>query len=136
MPAPDDASPPSGPGDEQAGSGTHSEHEDFPWTRRIPDHPPRRNSPAYLASRKLLNKLARSITGLFYGAAPYEDHHGGGLWLKDADGWFIVRNIAGVEWSAQFAPTPPRSMSCANTPGACTTASPRQSGRLASERFG
>jgi hypothetical protein len=106
MPAPDDAGPPSHPGDEQAGSGTHTEHEDLPWTRRIPDHPPRKDSPAYVASRKLMNKLARSVTGFFYGAAPYEDHHGGGLWVKDADGWFIVRNIAGIEWSAQFCADP------------------------------
>jgi hypothetical protein len=28
------------------------------------------------------------------------------LWLKDEDGWFIVRNVAGIEWSAQFCADP------------------------------
>jgi hypothetical protein len=106
MPGPDDGNPGSGQGDDQGGSGTHTEHEHFPWTRRIPDHPPRQSSKAYVASRRLMNKLARSVTDFFYGATPYEDHHGGGLWLKDADGWFVVRNIAGVEWSAQFCADP------------------------------
>ncbi len=106
MPGPDDGSPGGGRGDDQGGSGTHTEHESLAWTRRIPDHPPRTNSKAYVASRKLMIKLARSVTDFFYGAEPYEDHHGGGLWLKDADGWFVVRNIAGVEWSAQFCADP------------------------------
>jgi len=106
MPGPDDGSPRTGRSGDQNSSDTHTEHENYAWTRRIPDHPPRRNSKAYVASRKLMNKLARSVTDFFYGAKPYEDHHGGGLWLKDADGWFVVRNIAGVEWSAQFCADP------------------------------
>lgn len=87
-------------------NGTHTEHEEFPWTRRIPDHPPRRDSKRYREARKLMNKIARSIQDFFYGAPKYEDHHGGGLWLKDEDGWFIVRNIVGMEWSAQFCADP------------------------------
>ena len=42
----------------------------------------------------------------FYGTASVQDHHGGGLWLKDADGWFMVRNLAGMEWSSQFCADP------------------------------
>jgi Family of unknown function (DUF6424) len=37
---------------------------------------------------------------------PYENHHGGGLWLKDAQGWFLVRNLVGLEWSSQQQPPP------------------------------
>lgn len=87
-------------------NGTHSEHEDFPWTRRIPDHPPRKESSMYRASRKRMNEIAGSIDDFVYGDPDYEDHHGGGLWLKDEDGWFIVRNVAGIEWSAQFCADP------------------------------
>ena len=89
---------------------THTEHEDDAWTIDIPDHPKRSDSPEYVESRKHMNQIARdaaaSPDGLLYGPAPYQDHHGGGLWVKDGGGWFLVRNLAGVEWSAQFASDP------------------------------
>jgi hypothetical protein len=85
---------------------THEEHGDFPWTRRIPDHPPRKESSAYRASRKRMNEIVDTVDDFLYGGPDYEDHHGGGLWLKDEEGWFIVRNVAGVEWSAQFCADP------------------------------
>lgn len=85
---------------------THEEHGGYPWTRRIPDHPPREESSIYRASRKKMNEIADTIDDFLYGGPDFEDHHGGGLWLKDEDGWFIVRNIAGVEWSAQFCADP------------------------------
>jgi hypothetical protein len=88
------------------GKGTHTEHEDYPWTRVIPDHPPRTDSTAYVKARKRMNELAKALKDFFYGDAPYEDHHGGGMWLKDEHGWFLVRNIAGIEWSAQFCADP------------------------------
>ena len=53
-----------------------------------------------------MNEVADTIDDFLYGGPDFEDHHGGGLWLKDEDGWFIVRNIAGVEWSAQFCADP------------------------------
>lgn len=87
-------------------NGEHTEHEDKPWTVEIPDHPRREDSPEYVASRKRMNQIARTVPGFFYGAPPYQDHHGGGLWLKDEDGWFLVRNLAGIEWSAQFCASP------------------------------
>jgi hypothetical protein len=102
----------SGPG---VGDGLHTESENHPWTRLIPDHPKRRNSAAYVASRKRMNALVRTIKGFFYdsedtvdsaGRKHYEDHHGGGLWLKDREGWFLVRNLVGMEWSAQFCADP------------------------------
>jgi hypothetical protein len=92
--------------------GTHIEHEDEPWSIQIADHPRRTDSPEYVASRRKMNEIAReaaaSPDGLLYGDAPYQDHHGGGLWLKDEHGWFLVRNLAGIEWSSQVAGDPAR----------------------------
>src|SRR5690242_18011941 len=88
----------------------HTLHEDAPWTENIPGHPKRSDSPEYVKSRAKMNEIAReahgSPDGLFYGGPPYQDHHGGSLWLKDEHGWFLVRNLAGVEWSGQFLSDP------------------------------
>lgn len=84
--------------------GEHTEHEDHGWDINISDHPPRTDSPEYQASRARLHELTGD--GTFYGAPPIQDHHGGGLWLKDSRGWFFVRNLAGIEWSAQFCADP------------------------------
>jgi hypothetical protein len=53
-----------------------------------------------------MNELADQATGLIYGPGPFESHQGGALWLKDSQGWFLVRNLAGIEWSAQFCADP------------------------------
>lgn len=87
-------------------TGSHPEHESHAWTIEIPDHAPRADTPEYVKSRKRMNELAKALPGFMYGDAPYQDHHGGGLWLKDAQGWFLVRNLAGIEWSAQFCADP------------------------------
>ncbi|MFI9722159.1 DUF6424 family protein [Streptomyces sp. NPDC052396] len=87
---------------------THTESENLPWTIRVKDHPPRADSPEYVQSRKRLHELMATLDDPFYGPEPIEDHHGGGLWLKDAQGWFMVRNLAGIEWSAQFCADPQR----------------------------
>jgi hypothetical protein len=80
----------------------HTEGETHPWKVNIPDHPLRAESPEYVAARKQMIEIAAQAPGLIYGEAPYQDHHGSALWLKDAQGWFLVRNLAGIEWSAQF----------------------------------
>src|SRR6266576_3252765 len=85
---------------------THTESEDHPWIINIGDHPKRTESPEYKVARKLMIQIVSSIKEFFFGAAPYQDHHGGGLWLKDSQGWFLVKNIAGIEWSAQFCADP------------------------------
>jgi Family of unknown function (DUF6424) len=88
------------------GGGTHDEHEDHPWTRIIPDHPKRTDSAAYRRTRKKVNEVAATAQPFAFGAAPYQAHHGGGLWLKDEHGWFVIRNLFGIEWSAQFCADP------------------------------
>ena len=60
----------------------------------------------YVKSRARKNEIAHGISPFFYGPPSYEDHHGGGLWLKDDEGWFLVRNVVGIEWSAQFCADP------------------------------
>jgi hypothetical protein len=97
-------------------TGVHSLHEDNPWTIDYDGHDPRKDSPLYTRSRKLLTEIARSTTqgngGLpwFFGESPgktpWEDHHGGGLWAYGSEGWFYVRNYAGMEWASQFCADP------------------------------
>jgi len=84
----------------------HSESEKDPWSINVADHPTRADSPEYVAARQKMNEIATGATGLIYGLPPYQDHHGGALWLKDDQGWFLVRNVAGIEWSAQFCAEP------------------------------
>jgi hypothetical protein len=86
--------------------GTHPESEHYAWTIQIPDHHKRTESSEYRHARKLMRQLVDSVEGFAYGEEPVQDHHGGGLWLKDADGWFLVRNLMGIEWSAQFCADP------------------------------
>lgn len=84
----------------------HTESEAHPWTIRVPGHPVRQDSPEFVAARNKMHELTDQASGLMYGPGPFEDHHGGSLWLKDGQGWFIVRNLAGIEWSAQFCADP------------------------------
>jgi hypothetical protein len=86
---------------------THAEHEDFPWTIAVVDPPPRADSPAYRVSKKLMSELVKTLEGDWFFPGPsYEDHHGGGLWLKDESGWLCLQLSLGIEWSAQFCADP------------------------------
>ena len=84
----------------------HPESETHPWSINVPNHPTRADSPEYVAARTKMNEIAGQAQGMIYGTGPYQDHHGGALWLQDAQGWFLVRNQAGIEWSAQFCAEP------------------------------
>ena len=84
----------------------HTQREDHPWEINIPDHAQRKDSPAYLVARKVMNGLVKPIKDFYLGDGPYQDHHGGGLWVKDEDGWLLVKNLAGIEWSQQFCADP------------------------------
>ena len=80
----------------------HGESETHGWGINVPNHPTRADSPEYVAARNKMNQIAGQAAGMIYGQGPYQDHHGGALWLQDSQGWFLVRNQAGIEWSAQF----------------------------------
>src|SRR3954469_5680686 len=93
---------------------TPPEHEDFPWTIAVVDHAPRKETPAYRASRTLMHQIVDTVDDWVLAplpnadgtTAPYEDHHGGGVWVKDDDGWLFVQLPLGIEWSAQFCADP------------------------------
>lgn len=93
-------------------SATHTLREDNPWEIDYAAHEPRADSPLYTQSRALLKKIADSTTtgaggvAWYYGAEPWEDHHGGGLWAYGSKGWFFVKNYAGMEWASQFCADP------------------------------
>jgi hypothetical protein len=94
-----------------APDGSHQQHEDNPWTIDIPDHPGRTDSPTYVVSRKLMNAICAEASGVmsdfFFGKTrPFQDHHGGGLWVKDDTGWMLLKSLAGMEWSQQFCADP------------------------------
>jgi hypothetical protein len=60
-----------------------------------------------VASKKLADQIAQQAGGVdFWGTGAIQMHHGGSLYLLDDTGWFIVKNIAGIEWSAQFCADP------------------------------
>lgn len=86
--------------------GTHTEKEDQPWVINIGDHPGRTDSPLYTRSRACMIKAVKSTQPWFFGDPPYQDHHGGGVWLRDDKGWFLTKNLAGIEWSSQFCADP------------------------------
>jgi len=88
------------------GTQLHTEAEQLQWEINIPGHAPRVDSPQYKKSRKRMHEVLATVEEPFFGPEPVEDHHGGGLWLKDNDGWFMVSNLAGIEWSAQFCADP------------------------------
>lgn len=94
------------------------EREDHAWTRQIADHPARADSPEYVRSRTALHGLiakSPAVAALYGVALPVaaggmQDHHAGGLWVAEGDDitapWFMVRNLVGLEWSAQFGADP------------------------------
>ena len=77
-----------------------------PVTYKTNGHPPRADSPTYRVSRVALKKIVASMKDWYFKGRDYQDHHGGGLWLHDGAGWFFVRNLVGIEWSAQFCADP------------------------------
>ncbi|MFD8547161.1 DUF6424 family protein [Streptomyces sp. NPDC059649] len=85
---------------------SHPEHEDFPWTISVADHPPRTESSQYQASRKLMRELVGTTDDWTFAPGPYQDHHGGGVWVKDGEGWICLFLPLGIEWSAQFCADP------------------------------
>jgi hypothetical protein len=77
-----------------------------PITYYTAGHPPRKDSAYYVRSRKALHQILGTLNQPFFGPEPIQDHHGGGLWVYDDEGWFFVRNLVGIEWSGQFCADP------------------------------
>lgn len=93
---------------ETRGGGTHTHGGDHPWEINIPDHPKREQSSGFRAAKKLAKKIleAVGVDERFLGSESLQMHHGGSLWVFGADGWFMLQNEAGIEWSAQFCADP------------------------------
>jgi hypothetical protein len=90
-----------------ARAATHVEQRDDPWGINIPDHPARAESAGFRASKELAKVIAGREPEIdFWGSEAIHMHHGGSLYVLDGGGWFIVKNVAGVEWSAQFCADP------------------------------
>jgi hypothetical protein len=87
-------------------TGTHPEHEDFPWMIAVVDHPPRSEGAAYVRSRALMRKLVATTPDWVFAGDSYQDHHGGSVWVKDGQGWMCLQVPLGIEWSAQFCADP------------------------------
>jgi Family of unknown function (DUF6424) len=87
-------------------SGTHPEHEDFPWMIAVVDHPRRTESAGYVRSRRLMRALVATTPDWLLAGDSYQDHHGGSVWVRDDDGWLCLQLPLGVEWSAQFCADP------------------------------
>ena len=88
--------------------GTHTHGETNPWEIFIPDHPKRTESAGFRASKKLAKQILQ-IVGVderFLGSEALQMHHGGSLWVFDSEGWFMLQNEAGIEWSGQFCADP------------------------------
>jgi len=81
------------------------------------DHPPRTDSPTYVAARKVLMN-SRKGGCVVCGGTPdmshpelepiadshgLEDHHGGGIYVKDV---LVALNLFGTEWSLGFSADP------------------------------
>jgi hypothetical protein len=86
----------------------HTEHEDDPWSINIPDHAERTDSPTFVAARAFAHKIIATLGSAPYGPGPWHMHHGGSLWTFDDQGWFLVLNTLGAEWSSQFCADPPK----------------------------
>jgi hypothetical protein len=77
-----------------------------PVSYDVAGHDQRSDSPTYQVSRVALHKIFGTLKDWIFGPEPIQDHHGGGLWAYDGEGWFFVRNFIGIEWSGQFCADP------------------------------
>lgn len=95
----------------------HAEREDHGWAVEIPDHPGRVESPEFRRAKAVAHKILAAVRAqpgsamlafLADSPQPPQAHHAGSLWVHDGDGWLLLLNVCGVEWSAQFSADPAR----------------------------
>jgi hypothetical protein len=88
----------------QSADQLHTEREDHPWVRNVAAHPKRSDSPEYKQTRPVMVKLAQLANKqpFVFGSGPWQDHHGGGVWLVKNGLPFLIKLPVGIEWSMQF----------------------------------
>jgi hypothetical protein len=95
--------------------GQHYEKEGVVFKITLPDHEQRVDSDLYKVSRAVLQAITKQAGAQDFMypllKAPnfkdgYQDHHGGGMWVVDEQGWLFIKNLAGMEWSSQFCADP------------------------------
>ncbi len=82
---------------------TQTHGEDLPRKINSFDHPERKASSGFQASKALATKILHSIgvDNRFLGSEALQMHHGVSLWILGDDGWFMLQNEAGIDWSGQ-----------------------------------
>lgn len=97
-----------------AAAGEHAEHEDHAWSVEIPDHPGRTESETFRRAKTAAHKIlaairqqdgAELLTSLA-GPGGVQAHHAGSLFAFLNGEWFLLLNVSGVEWSAQWSADP------------------------------
>jgi hypothetical protein len=92
-------------------SGLHVVRAGQQILENVEGHAARADSPEFVSARNALHKILAEIkqqTGkaFYYGDTPVQAHHGGSIWVHDGSNWRMYQNLAGIEWSGQFAADP------------------------------
>ncbi|HEY2301034.1 MAG TPA: DUF6424 family protein [Acidimicrobiales bacterium] len=90
----------------------------------IDGHAARTDSPQFVAARATVQKIVGTLNPNPYGPPPIQAHHGGSIWVHNGDGWLLMLNWAGIEWSAQFCCDPARVEALRKNAEAITAAFP------------
>jgi len=77
-------------------------------TAVVDGHGARTESPEFVKARTTTHKILEENAENFYGDGPIQAHHGGSIWVFDdkIKKWRMFQNLAGIEWSGQFACDP------------------------------
>jgi hypothetical protein len=92
-------------------SGLHVVRAGEQIAENVEGHAARADSPEFVSARNALHKILAEVkqqTGkpFYYGDQPVQAHHGGSIWVHDGSNWRMYQNLAGIEWSGQFAADP------------------------------
>jgi len=41
--------------------------------------------------------IVDTVPGWSFAPGPFQDHHGGGIWVRDAEGWLCLFSTLGIE---------------------------------------
>jgi hypothetical protein len=92
-------------------SGLHVVRAGEQIAENVEGHAARADSPEFVASRTALHAILAAVkqqsgSAFYYGDGQIQAHHGGSIWVHDGTSWRMYQNLAGIEWSGQFAADP------------------------------